>query len=105
MLSLLFLHSDQSGGVFVFLEVSDLFVLISNKNQCLSVLFYIVCSGFLLVKLLQAVIIREEEWSLTISNDIDLLVMVRVPEQLPNTRAGAGSGKGRGGAPRRCPAS
>ena len=42
-------------------------------------------------------IIIREKWSLTISNDIDLLVMVRVPEQLPNTRAGARSGEGRGG--------
>ena len=41
--------------------------------------------------------IIREKWSLTISNDIDLLVMVRVPEQLPNARAHAGSGEGRGG--------
>ena len=41
--------------------------------------------------------VLREKWSLTISNDIDLLVVVRVPQQLPNPRAGAGPGQGRRG--------
>ena len=41
--------------------------------------------------------VTRERSSLTVSNDINLLVVVRVPQQLPDPRAGAGPGEGRGG--------